>query len=58
MVFPHRARRRKKAKQSSIPAATLSDAEPTRIRRRATSTPRPLPRRPMGQTNNAFEPDT
>ncbi|TWW71794.1 Jouberin Abelson helper integration site 1 protein -like protein [Takifugu flavidus] len=54
--FSHRARRRKKVTQSSIPPAP--EAELTRTRRRATSTPRPLPRRPTGQTNNAFEPDT
>ncbi|XP_038585045.1 jouberin [Micropterus salmoides] len=60
-----RARRKKKVKKSGVPApssqATFSDADPsesTNTRRRGRSTDRPLPKRPTGRTNGAFEPDT
>ncbi|XP_070776004.1 jouberin [Enoplosus armatus] len=60
-----RARRKKKVKKPGVPApssqATFSDAdapEPSSTRRRGRSTDRPLPKRPMGRTNGAFEPDT
>nr|XP_019962576.1 PREDICTED: jouberin isoform X1 [Paralichthys olivaceus]XP_019962577.1 PREDICTED: jouberin isoform X1 [Paralichthys olivaceus]XP_019962578.1 PREDICTED: jouberin isoform X1 [Paralichthys olivaceus] len=56
-----RARRKKKVKKSGVPAlasqATFSDADVsglTSTRRRG----RPLPKRPTGSTNGAFEPDT
>uniref|UniRef100_A0A665XAS8 Jouberin n=1 Tax=Echeneis naucrates TaxID=173247 RepID=A0A665XAS8_ECHNA len=58
-------RRKKKVKKPGVPAlssqATLSDADAsgsTSSRRRGRSTQRPLPKRPTGQTNSAFEPDT
>ncbi|XP_069567712.1 jouberin isoform X1 [Brachyistius frenatus] len=64
-------RRKKKVKKPGVPAApaqaTLSDAEaPRRMRRRSgssssrrrgRSTDRPLPGRPSGRSNGAFEPD-
>ncbi|TKS86965.1 Jouberin Abelson helper integration site 1 protein -like protein [Collichthys lucidus] len=60
-----RARRKKKVKKPEVSApssqATVSDAdalESTGTRRRARSTDRPLPRRPTGQINGAFQPDT
>ncbi|XP_059209875.1 jouberin [Centropristis striata] len=60
-----RARRKKKVKKPGVPLpsshATFSDAdasESTSTRRRARSTDRPLPKRPTGRTNGAFEPDT
>ncbi|XP_029348983.1 jouberin [Echeneis naucrates] len=60
-----RVRRKKKVKKPGVPAlssqATLSDADAsgsTSSRRRGRSTQRPLPKRPTGQTNSAFEPDT
>ncbi|XP_019962576.2 jouberin isoform X2 [Paralichthys olivaceus] len=56
-----RARRKKKVKKPGVPAlasqATFSDADVsglTSTRRRG----RPLPKRPTGSTNGAFEPDT
>lgn len=63
--FSHRARRKKKVKRPGMPAAssqtTFSDAdasESTGTRRRGRSADRPLPKRPTGRTNGAFEPDT
>ncbi|XP_049451487.1 jouberin [Epinephelus fuscoguttatus] len=60
-----RARRKKKVKKSGVPApssqATFSDADaPVSMstRRRGRSADRPLPKRPTGRTNGAFEPDT
>ncbi|XP_037342644.2 jouberin [Pungitius pungitius] len=60
-----RARRKKKVKRSGVPApssqATFSDADiprGTSSRRRGRSTERPLPKRPTGRSNGAFEPDT
>lgn len=60
-----RTRRKKKVKKAGVPApssqATFSDAdasEATSTRRRGRSTDRPLPKRPTGRTNGAFEPDT
>ncbi|XP_034419269.1 jouberin [Cyclopterus lumpus] len=59
-----RARRKKKVKKSGVPAAssqaTFSDADAsgsTRTGRRGRSADRPLPKRPTGRTNGAFEPD-
>ncbi|KAM8913694.1 jouberin [Spinachia spinachia] len=53
-----RARRKKKVKRSGVPAplsqATFSDAS----RRRERPTGRPLPKRPTGRSNGAFQPDT
>ncbi|XP_027130777.1 jouberin isoform X1 [Larimichthys crocea] len=60
-----RARRKKKVKKPEVSApssqATVSDAdalESAGTRRRARSTDRPLPKRPTGRTNGAFQPDT
>ncbi|XP_054470368.1 jouberin [Anoplopoma fimbria] len=60
-----RARRKKKVKKPGVPAlssqATFSDADAPRsasTRRRGRSTDRPLPKKPTGRTNGAFEPDT
>nr|XP_040056138.1 jouberin isoform X1 [Gasterosteus aculeatus aculeatus]XP_040056139.1 jouberin isoform X1 [Gasterosteus aculeatus aculeatus] len=61
-----RARRKKKVKRSGVAArssqATFSDADAPRrtssSRRRGRSTDRPLPKRPTGRSNGAFEPDT
>ncbi|XP_076604762.1 jouberin isoform X1 [Chaetodon auriga] len=59
-----RARRKKKVKKPGVPApssqATFSDADAsvsTSTRRRGRSTDRPLPKRPTGRTNSAFQPD-
>ncbi|XP_023122880.2 jouberin isoform X2 [Amphiprion ocellaris] len=59
-----KTRRKKKVKKPGVPAAlsqaTFSDADASgsiSSRRRIRSTGRPLPKRPMGQTNGAFEPD-
>ncbi|XP_051251381.1 jouberin isoform X1 [Dicentrarchus labrax] len=60
-----RARRKKKMKKPGVPTpvsqATFSDADASELpstRRRGRSTDRPLPKRPSGRTNGAFEPDT
>ncbi|XP_040916900.1 jouberin isoform X1 [Toxotes jaculatrix] len=60
-----KAKRKKKVKKPGVPAlspqATFSDADAsgsTSSRRRGRSTDRPLPKRPTGRTNSAFEPDT
>ncbi|XP_023276724.1 jouberin-like isoform X2 [Seriola lalandi dorsalis] len=60
-----KARRKKKLKKPGAPSlssqATFSDADAsgsTSSRRRGRSTERPLPKRPTGRTNGAFEPDT
>ncbi|TDG99091.1 hypothetical protein EPR50_G00207350 [Perca flavescens] len=60
-----RARRKKKVKKPGVPAsssrATFSDADASESlssRRRGRSTDRPLPTRPTGRANGAFEPDT
>ncbi|KAK9534080.1 hypothetical protein VZT92_009153 [Zoarces viviparus] len=61
-----RVRRKKKVKKSGVAApssrATLSDADApvstSTRRRRDRSKDRPLPQRPSGRTNGAFEPDT
>ncbi|XP_041667936.1 jouberin [Cheilinus undulatus] len=60
-----RARRKKKVKKPGVPAAssqaTFSDADATELsstRRRGRFSIRPLPKRPTGQTNRAFESDT
>ncbi|XP_031703160.1 jouberin [Anarrhichthys ocellatus] len=61
-----RARRKKKVKKSGVAApssrATFSDADApvstSTRRRRGRATDRPLPKRPTGRTNGAFEPDT
>ncbi|KAM6917304.1 jouberin isoform 2-T2 [Lycodopsis pacificus] len=61
-----RARRKKKVKKPGVAApssrATFSDADApvstSTRRRRGRSTDRPLPKRPTGRTNGAFEPDT
>ncbi|KAG7229091.1 hypothetical protein INR49_013032 [Caranx melampygus] len=60
-----KARRKKKMKKpgaSSLSSqATFSDADAlasASVRRRGRSTERPLPKRPTGRTNSAFEPDT
>ncbi|XP_073339009.1 jouberin isoform X3 [Pagrus major] len=50
-----RARRKKKVKKSG--GASFSDASES-SRRRGRSTDRPLPKRPTGRTNGAFEPET
>ncbi|XP_068437045.1 jouberin isoform X2 [Clinocottus analis] len=58
-----RARRKKKMKKSGVPAppsqATFSDAEASGSTRTRTgrAADRPLPKRPTGRTNGAFEPD-
>ncbi|KAM6912221.1 jouberin [Xenentodon cancila] len=59
-----KSRRKKKVKKPGVPAAssraTLSDAdasESTRTSRRQRPTDRPLPKRPAGHFNGAFEPD-
>ncbi|XP_070698228.1 jouberin [Pempheris klunzingeri] len=59
-----RARRKKKVKRLGVTAPSSqvisSDAdasESTSTRRRGRSTDRPLPKRPTGRTNGAFEPD-
>uniref|UniRef100_A0A3B4WAG6 Abelson helper integration site 1 n=1 Tax=Seriola lalandi dorsalis TaxID=1841481 RepID=A0A3B4WAG6_SERLL len=59
------SRRKKKLKKPGAPSlssqATFSDADAsgsTSSRRRGRSTERPLPKRPTGRTNGAFEPDT
>ncbi|XP_039992887.1 jouberin [Xiphias gladius] len=60
-----KARRKKKVKKPGVPAlssqATFSDADAsgsTSSRRSGRSTNRPLPKRPTGRTNGAFEPET
>lgn len=60
-----KGRRKKKVKKPGVPAAssqaTFSDADASgsaRSRRRGRSTDRPLPKRPTGQSNSAFEPET
>ncbi|XP_041828331.1 jouberin isoform X4 [Melanotaenia boesemani] len=60
-----KSRRKKKVKKPGVPAAssqaTFSDADAsgsTRSRRRGRSADRPLPKRPTGQSNCAFEPET
>ncbi|KAM9842057.1 jouberin-like [Aulostomus maculatus] len=57
-----KARRKKKVKKPAQPSqAVLTDPDAsgsTRSRRRFISRDRPLPKRPTGQTNGAFEPDT
>ncbi|XP_074516340.1 jouberin [Sebastes fasciatus] len=60
-----RTRRKKKVKKLGVLApssqATFSDADApalTSSRRRGRSADRPLPKRPTGRTNGAFEPDT
>uniref|UniRef100_A0A7N8YBY8 Jouberin n=1 Tax=Mastacembelus armatus TaxID=205130 RepID=A0A7N8YBY8_9TELE len=58
-------RRKKKVKRTGVPAlpsqTTFSDADATgpssSSRRRGRPADRPLPKRPTGQTNGAFEPD-
>ncbi|XP_061599322.1 jouberin [Cololabis saira] len=59
-----RSRRKKKVKKPGVPAAsfraTLSEAdasESTTTSRRERSADRPLPQRPTGHSNGAFEPD-
>ncbi|XP_026181396.1 jouberin isoform X2 [Mastacembelus armatus] len=60
-----KARRKKKVKRTGVPAlpsqTTFSDADATgpssSSRRRGRPADRPLPKRPTGQTNGAFEPD-
>ncbi|XP_071381606.1 jouberin isoform X1 [Centroberyx affinis] len=59
-----KAKRKKKVKKLGVPLspsqATSSDPEApwsTSSRRRARSTDRPLPKRPTGRANGAFEPD-
>ncbi|GAA6223288.1 jouberin-like [Lates japonicus] len=59
-----KTRRKKKVKKPGVPAlspqTTFSDADAsgsTSYRRRGRSTDRPLPKRPTGRTNGAFEPD-
>ncbi|XP_013876780.1 jouberin [Austrofundulus limnaeus] len=56
-----KTRRKRKGKKPGQPATAVSQTEPpgrikTRIRGRPTD--RPLPKRPVGWTNRAFEPDT
>ncbi|XP_047467681.1 jouberin isoform X2 [Mugil cephalus] len=55
-----KTRRKKKMKKPGVPAASSSDADTSgsTSRRRGRSTDRPLPKRPTGRTNSAFEPDT
>lgn len=63
-----RSRRKKKVKKPGAAAAaavlsraSVSDADvpgSSSSRRRFKSTGRPLPKRPSGQTNDAFVPDT
>ncbi|KAM7376201.1 hypothetical protein PAMP_005944 [Pampus punctatissimus] len=59
-----KTKRKKKAKKPGLPApssqATFSDPDAsgsTSSRRRVGSKERPLPKRPTGRTNSAFEPD-
>ncbi|KAM4624936.1 jouberin [Polymixia lowei] len=61
----NRAQRKKKVKKLAAPSspslATSSDPDASgsfSSRRRARSTDRPLPKRPSGRTNGAFQPDT
>ncbi|XP_017276957.1 jouberin isoform X2 [Kryptolebias marmoratus] len=51
-----KTRRKKKVKKPS--AAEADSSGWIRSRRRGRTTDRPLPKRPTGQTNSAFEPDT
>uniref|UniRef100_A0A1A8MVS4 Abelson helper integration site 1 n=1 Tax=Nothobranchius pienaari TaxID=704102 RepID=A0A1A8MVS4_9TELE len=56
-----KTRRKKKMKKPGEPVASSQPADPSgwsRSRRRDRSTDRPLPQRPTGQCNRAFEPDT
>ena len=60
--FVHRARRKKKVKKPGVPAlssqATFSDADVSGLTSSSRRRRRPLPMRPTGSTNGAFEPDT
>ncbi|XP_021176678.2 jouberin isoform X2 [Fundulus heteroclitus] len=55
-----KTRRKKKVKKPEATRTTFSDVDASgsaRSRRRAKPTQRPLPKRPAGQSNGAFEPD-
>ncbi|XP_062253329.1 jouberin isoform X1 [Platichthys flesus] len=57
-----KARRKKKVKKPGVPAlssqATFSDADVSGLTSSSRRRRRPLPKRPTGSTNGAFEPDT
>lgn len=59
MLFLRRTRRKKRVKKAGVLSlssqTTASDADAPGLTR---STDRPLPKRPTGQINGAFEPDT
>ncbi|XP_043999114.1 jouberin isoform X1 [Gambusia affinis] len=54
-----KSRRRRKVKKPGVAAtqASFSEAETSGSARKARPPPRPLPKRPTGQSNRAFEPD-